>query len=103
MSKIKKFFTEKPLGKVIRSAALGAVDSVIPAGGIVKGVVNGVKDAVVNNVNDKVTEEGKVDWVRLATFIALFSLIAFGVYSLFTGSMTLEDVINLFKEIGLLA
>lgn len=102
MSKLRKFFNEKPLGKVLRSVGLGVVDSVVPASGVVTGVVKGIKNQIENNYLDSVTGEGQFDWIRLATFIALFSLIAFAVYSLFSGEMTLDDVVNLFKEIGLL-
>ena len=102
MSKIKNFFNKKPLGKVLRSVGLGVVDSVVPASGVVTGVVKGIKNQIEKNYLDEVTGEGNFDWIRLATFIALFSLIAFAVYSLFSGEMTLDDVVNLFKEIGLL-
>ena len=102
MSKIKNFFENKPLGKVLRSVGLGVVDSVVPAGGMVTGVVKGIKNQIESNYLDAVTGEGNFDWIRLATFIALFSLIVFAVYSLFSGSMSLDDVLNLFKEIGLL-
>lgn len=102
MSKIKNFFRKQPLGKVLRSVGLGVVDSVIPASGIVTGVINGIKNQVEKNALDEVTGEGQIDWIRLATFLALFSLIAYAIYSLFTGTLTLEDVIELFKEIGLI-
>lgn len=102
MSKIKNFFNKKPLGKIIRSVGLGVVDSVLPVKGIASGVLGGVKEAFEKNLLDEVTEEGQVDWVRIAVFVCLFGLIVYLLIQLFTGAMTLDEVLIYFKELGLL-
>ena len=102
MSKLKNFFNKTKAGKIIRSVGLGVVDSVLPVKGIASGVVGGVKEAFEKNLLDEVTEEGQIDWIRIATFIALFGLIVFILIQLFSGAMTLEQVLNYFEDLGLL-
>jgi len=100
--KLKTFFQEKPFGKTLRSIGLGVIDSVAaPYGGVVKGIVGGVKGAIQNNVNDKATGEGQIDWIRLLTFVALGVIVVYLTWQLFTGQMTLEQVLQIFEEIGL--
>lgn len=102
MSKIKNFFNKTKAGKIIRSVGLGVVDSVLPVKGIASGVVGGVKEAFEKNLLDEVTEEGQIDWIRISTFIALFGIIVFILIQLFSGAMTLEQVLKYFEELGLL-
>ena len=102
MSKLKRFFKEKPLGKVLRSIGLGVVDSVAaPYGGVVKGIVTGVKDAVQNNVSDATTGEGQIDWIRLLTFIALGMAVVYLTWQLFTGNLTIDEFLKYLEELDL--
>ena len=102
MSKLKNFFQKTKAGRILRSVGLGVVDSVAaPYGGLVKGVVGGVKSAINNNINDAVTEEGQIDWIRILTFIGLLVVVVYVTWQLFTGNMTLDQVLDIFKEIGI--
>jgi len=102
MSKLKNFFQKTKAGRILRSVGLGVVDSVAaPYGGVVKGVVGGVKSAINNNINDAVTQEGQIDWIRILTFIGLLVVVVYVTWQLFTGNMTLDQVLEIFNEIGI--
>ncbi len=78
--KRKKTKTGKFLRKLSRiglSVLNGAGGGTIkPLVGAVKGLREGIKQEIDNNVNSTTGGEGKVDWIRLTSLVATLVLIA---------------------------
>ena len=99
MSKLKKFFNSKA-GGYVKSVGLGLLKGVSgPVGGAIGGAFDGIKGEILNNVESKTSGEGKIDWVRLLSFIGGAIGFAYLAYSLFTGLITFDDFIKMLENV----
>lgn len=69
-------------GKVIKSIIHGITD-IVP-----------VKNAVSSNINSETGGRGKIDWVRLVTYIGTLSVVIFVLYLYSTGRLE-DETFNL--------
>lgn len=104
---LKGFFQKTGAGRIIRSVGLGLLDGIKipilgPVNGIIGGVVSEAKKTHEANVSDEVTVSGKTDYTRYISAIVLGAIVVYGFYSLLTGEMSLNDLINLFGDIGII-
>jgi len=99
MSKLKKFLNSKA-GGYVKSVGLGLLKGVTgPVGGAIGGAFDGIKGEILNNVESKTGGEGKIDWLRLLSFIGGAIGFAYLAYALFTGLITFDDFIKMLENV----
>lgn len=79
-------------GSILSGATGGAVKPIL---GAVRGLKDGVLEEIDNNKNSEAGGEGKLDWIRIASFVATIGLIAL----LLTGKIDLETFESLLEAV----
>ena len=99
MSKLKKFLNSKA-GGYVKSVGIGLLKGVSgPVGGAIGGAFDGIKGEILNNVESKTGGEGKIDWLRLLSFIGGAIGFVYLAYALFTGLITFDDFIKMLENV----